>query len=126
MPDLDTVLTTGLRWLYETEQPDNAWQQHHGLLLNASATNRRYSFIPANDWKRVVVVVDVAEIAWIDNGPNELKTPANPLEPGELDTLAASLRALGCEATGTWNGHPRTTGSVGLARPAPSTTRDRC
>ncbi|WP_406188960.1 hypothetical protein [[Kitasatospora] papulosa] len=113
----DTVLTAGLRWLYETEQPADAWQ-HHGLLLTAPTANRRYSFIPANDSRRVVVAVDVAKIEWIDNGPNELKTPANPLEPGELDALAAELQALGCEVTSTWNGHPQTTGSVGLARPA--------
>jgi hypothetical protein len=114
--DLDTVLTAGLRWLYETEQPDNAWQ-HRGLLLPTPATNRLYSFIPANDWKRPVIAVDVATIEWIDNGPNELPTPANPLEPGELDALAAVLRTVGFELTSTWNGHPQTTGSVGLARP---------
>ena len=116
--DFDTVLTAGLHWLYETEQPDDAWQEHHGLPLAVPTTNRRYAFIPANDWKRVVVVVDVAKIDWIDNGPNDLQTPANPLEPGELDALAAALRAHGCEVTSTWNGHPQTTGSVGLARTA--------
>ncbi|MEU8829399.1 hypothetical protein [Streptomyces sp900116325] len=113
----DTVLTAGLSWLYGTEQPDNAWQ-HHGLLLPVPATNRLYSFIPANDWKCPVVAVDVAKIEWIDNGPNELKTPANPLEPGELEALAAELRTLGFKVTSAWNGHPQTTGSVGLARPA--------
>ncbi|MFE7106597.1 hypothetical protein ACFU98_35155 [Streptomyces sp. NPDC057575] len=118
MTDLDTFLTAGLRWLYETGQPDNAWQGHHGLLLRAPAANRLYSFIPANDWKRPVVAVDVAKIEWIDNGPNELKTPANPLAAGELESLAAELRSLGYEFTATWNGYPQTTGSVGLARPA--------
>lgn len=118
MTELATTLTAGLRWLYETEQPDNACQEHHGLLLRAPTTNRLYSFIPANDGRRVVVAVNVATIEWIDNGPNELKTPANPLEPGELVALAADLRALGFEVTSTWNGHPQTTGSVGLARPA--------
>ncbi|MFJ6440241.1 hypothetical protein [Streptomyces sp. NPDC091649] len=113
-----SVLTAGLRWLYETEQPDNAWQEHHGLLLPEPATNRLYRFIPANDGRRVVVAVDVASIEWIDNGPNELKTPANPLESGELAALAADLGALGFEVTSTWGGHPQTTGSVGLARTA--------
>ncbi|MGH3585828.1 MAG: hypothetical protein ACRDQ0_05855, partial [Pseudonocardia sp.] len=115
--DLDTILTAGLHWLYETEQPNDAWQ-HHGLLLTAPTANRLYGFIPANDWKRAVVVVNVAKIEWIDNGPNELKMPANPLEAGELDALAAALRGLGSEVTSTWNGHPQTTGSVGLARTA--------
>lgn len=118
MTELNTVLTAGIRWLYDTEQPDNAWQGHHGLLLPAPATNRLYAFIPANDWKAAVVAVDVAKIEWIDNGPNELKTPSNPLEPGEVDALAAELRAVGVEVARTWNGHPQTTGSVGLGRPA--------
>lgn len=114
---LDAVLGRGLHWLYETEQPDNAWQ-YHGLLLPVPAINRLYSFIPANDWKSPVVAVDVAKIEWIDNGPNDLKTPANPLEHGELDVLAAKLRNRGVEVTSTWNGHPQTTGSVALAGPA--------
>lgn len=115
---LDTVLTAGLRWLYDTEQPDTAWQGHHGLLLPLPAANRLYAFAPANDWKDPVVVVDVAKIEWIDNGPNELATPANPLETGELDALADQLRTLGVEVASTWNGHPLTSGSIGLARPA--------
>jgi hypothetical protein len=115
----DTVLTAGLRWLYETEQPDNAWQGHHGLLLRAPATNRLYSFITSDYRRRLpMVAVDVARIEWIDNGPNELKTPANPLVAGELEALAAELRILGFEVSSTWNGHPQTTGSVGLVRPA--------
>ncbi|MFE9363711.1 hypothetical protein ACFYNN_13020 [Streptomyces sp. NPDC006978] len=117
MTELDTILTAGLHWLYETEQPNDAWL-HRGLLLTAPTANRLYGFIPANDWKRVVVAVDVAKIEWIDNGPNDLKTPANPLGVGELDALAAALRALGFEVTSTWNGHPQTTGSVGLTRTA--------
>ncbi|MFG3136071.1 hypothetical protein ACGFZA_07590 [Streptomyces sp. NPDC048211] len=118
MTAFDTVLTAGLRWLYDTEQPDDAWQGHHGLLLPLPAANRLYAFVAANDWGDAVVVVDVAKIEWIDNGPNELQTPANPLEPDELDVLAGELRALGVEVARTWNGHPQTTGSVGLARPA--------
>lgn len=118
MTELNTVLTTGLRWLYETEQPDNAWQSRPGLLLRVPAANRLYGFCPSNAWQLPVVAVDVAKIEWIDNGPSELKTPANPLKPGELESLAAELRALGAEVARTWNGHPQTTGSVGLARPA--------
>lgn len=119
MTDLGTILDTGLHWLYDTEQPDDAHQHHSGLLLREPATNRLYTVIPTNDWKRPVIAVDIAAIEWIDNGPNELKTPANPLEPGELDALAALLSGLsGVAITRTWNGHPQTTGSVGLARPA--------
>lgn len=120
MPEtLTAVLTAGLHWLYETEQPADAWQDHHGLLLRAPATNRLFSFSTADYRRRLpMIAVDVATIEWIDNGSNELKTPANPLKPGELEDLAAELRALGFEVTSTWNGYPQTTGSVGLVRPA--------
>ncbi|MFE3657237.1 hypothetical protein [Streptomyces sp. NPDC059165] len=113
----DAVLTAGLCWLYETEQPADAHAQHHGEMLAADG-NRTYSFVPVGARKLPVVVVDVARVEWIDNGPNELKTPANPLEPGELEALAAELERRGFPVDGTWNGHPGITGSVGLRRPA--------
>ncbi|MGQ4340356.1 hypothetical protein ACN6LF_005225 [[Kitasatospora] papulosa] len=116
--DLDTVLTAGLRWLYETEQPADAWDQHHGVSLPLPADNRTYSFCPAGYRSLTVVVVNVAKVDWIDNGPNDLKTPANPLKVDELDSLADDLRAHGFEVNDMWNGHPGITGSVGLARPA--------
>ncbi|MFC8862686.1 hypothetical protein [[Kitasatospora] papulosa] len=118
MTDLDTVLTAGLRWLYETEQPADAWDQHHGVSLPLPADNRTYSFCPAGYRSLTVVVVNVAKVDWIDNGPNDLKTPANPLKVDELDSLADDLRAHGFEVNDMWNGHPGITGSVGLARPA--------
>ncbi|MBI0300466.1 hypothetical protein JBE04_39930 [Streptomyces sp. PRKS01-29] len=111
------VLDAGLRWLYETEQPDNAHAQHHGEQLAADG-NRSYSFVPVGARSLPVVVVDVAKVEWIDNGPNQLMTPANPLEPGELETLAVELERRGFTVRSTWNGHPAITGSVGLARPA--------
>jgi hypothetical protein len=80
--------------------------------------NRTYGFVPEGARQRPVVIVDVAKVEWIDNGPNELKTPANPLEPGELEALAAELERRGFPVQTTWNGHPGVTGSVGLAQPA--------
>ena len=111
------VLTTGLHWLYETVQPDDAHAQHHGEMLAADG-NRTYRFIPRGARNLPVVVVDVAKVEWTDNGPNQPNTPANPLEPGELADLAAELERRGYAVDGTWNGHPGITGSVGLARPA--------
>lgn len=111
------VLAAGLAWLYDTPQPDGAILQHHGASL-PPVGNRWFRFIPSGWGGRVVVVVDVAKVEWIDNGPNDLATPANPLEPDELDWLTCELAVLGVEVVHTWNGHPAITGSLALARPA--------
>lgn len=116
-PSVADVLDAGLRWMFETEQPDDAHAQHHGAMLAADG-NRTYRFIPVGARKRPVIVVDVAKVEWIDNGPNDLKTPANPLEPGELEALASELTARGYTVETTWNGHPGISGSVGLLTPA--------
>ncbi|MDX3230568.1 hypothetical protein [Streptomyces sp. ME19-01-6] len=117
-PTQTAVLDAGLRWLFETEQPADAWAQHHGEMIPADG-NRTYSFVPVGARQHPVVVVDVAKVEWINNGPNQLQTPANPLEPGELQALAAELERRGFAVEATWNGSPGAiTGSVGLARPA--------
>ncbi|MDX3358046.1 hypothetical protein PV703_33125, partial [Streptomyces sp. ME01-24h] len=116
--DLKTVLDTGLHWLYETEQPGNAHQQHHGIVLGLPEENRRYGFCPVGARRLPVVSVNVARVDWIDNGPNDAKTPGNPLGPGELEALAAELEQRGFPIDDTWNGHPGITGSVGIGRPA--------
>ncbi|MDX2699878.1 hypothetical protein [Streptomyces ipomoeae] len=118
MTTLADILDTGLGWLYDTVQPDNAHLHPRGLTLHLPEANRRYGFCPTGARRPTVVSVDVLKIEWIDNGPNDLKTPANPLEPGELKALAADLERCGFPAQDTWNGHPGTTGSVGVARPA--------
>lgn len=112
------ILTAGLAWLYDTEQPDGANLQHHGVRL-AGEDNRSFSFVPmGTGYRAPVVVVDVIKVEWIDNGPNQHKTPANPLLPDELAELSATLTALGADVDHTWNGHPQITGSVGLKGPA--------
>ncbi|CAL9664270.1 hypothetical protein SUDANB1_07130 [Streptomyces sp. enrichment culture] len=118
MTTLAAILDTGLGWLFDTVQPDDAHTDHHGIVLGLPEANRRYGFCPSGYRSRTVVVVDVAKVEWIDNGPNDLKTPANPIEAGELDALADELRRRGYEVDTTWNGHPGVTGSVGLARTA--------
>lgn len=118
MTSLNTILDTGLNWLYDTVQPDNAHLHPRGLTLHLPEANRQYSFCPTGARRPTVVSVDVLKVEWIDNGPNDLKTPANPLESGELEALAAELERRGFPAQDTWNGHPGITGSVGLARPA--------
>ncbi|MFF7067339.1 hypothetical protein [Streptomyces pseudovenezuelae] len=118
MTTLATILDTGLGWLYDTVQPDDAHASHHGIVLHLPDANRCYGFCPSGYRSRTVVIVDVARVEWIDNGPNALQTPANPIEKGELDALAEELRSRGYDVGDTWNGHPGVTGSVGLVRPA--------
>jgi hypothetical protein len=112
-PNLSAILDTGLRWLYETVQPDDAHQQHHGITIGLPATNRLYGFCPDGAEHLPVVVVNVAKP---ELRPNDL--PANPLEPGELFDLAQELETRGFTVRTTWNGHPAITGSVSLVRPA--------
>jgi hypothetical protein len=113
-PAAEVVLAAGLRWLFDTEQPEGSVLEHHGVVLRA-AGNRQFGFVPAGWAGHAIVTVDVAEVRWA-YGANQL--PANPLRPGELEDRAALLAALGAEVVRTWNGHPSITGSLALARPA--------
>jgi hypothetical protein len=113
---LTAVLTAGLTWLYDTEQPDGAILHHSGESLPAEG-NRRFSFIPAGGSREAIVVVDVAHVGWVDVDP-WTKAPANPLGPGELERITDALAELGARVARTWNGYPATTGSLALVRPA--------
>lgn len=116
MTTLDSVLDAGLHWLYETEQPDNSHQQHHGITLGLPAANRWYGFSPTGARNLPVVSVNVSKVEYkTDDGD---QVPANPLEPGELEALADELRRRRFDVDSTWNGHPAVTGSVGLVRTA--------
>lgn len=115
---LDEILDTGLGWLYDTVQPDDAHQQHHGIVLHLPEVNRWYGFCPDGARHLPVVSVNVIKPEWIDNGFNRPSTLANPLGSDELPQLAEELRRRGFESFGTWNGHPSDTGSVGLVREA--------
>lgn len=112
-PTLKAVLDTGLSWLYETIQPDDAHQQHHGITISHPEANRYYGFCPDGFEHRPVVSVNVAKPEFQDYGP-----PANPLRPDELFDLATELERRGYTVRTTWNGHPAITGSVGLVRDA--------
>lgn len=116
--DLARILDTGLGWLYDTVQPDDAHQQHHGITLGLPEANRWYGFCPDGARHLPVVIVNVSKPRWIDNGFNQPMTLANPLDPDELPALADELRRRGFESYSTWNGHPGDSGSVGLVRPA--------
>lgn len=113
MTDLAAILDTGLNWLYDTTQPDDAHQQHHGITIGHPAANRYYGFCPTGAENLPVVTVNVAKVEYRDYEP-----PVNPLEPGELFDLAQELEARGYTVRTTWNGHPAVTGSVSLVQPA--------
>ena len=114
---LARILDTGLGWLYDTVQPDDAHQHHLGIVLHLPAATRWYGFCSAAANNLPFVSVDVIKVEhkFDDDGDS---IPANPLEPDELATLAAELEQRGHKVTSTWNGHPGVTGSVGLARAA--------
>ncbi|MFH8581692.1 hypothetical protein [Streptomyces zaomyceticus] len=113
---LAEALTAGLHWLYETEQPDDAWMQHHGEQIPVIG-NRFLAFVPTSDGGLPVVVIGVVKPKWKE-GPRGDMVPTNPLTPIELPRLAAELEQRGYAVRSTWNGFPGATGSVGLARPA--------
>lgn len=112
-PTLNAVLDTGLGWLFDTVQPDDAHQQHHGISISLPSANRVYGFCPDGFEHRPVVSVEVAKPELQMYGP-----PLNPLEPDELFDLAQELERRSFTVRTTWNGHPGTGGSVGLVRDA--------
>jgi hypothetical protein len=107
------VLRSGLRWLYDTEQPPTAIAQHHGERL-LSVGNRSIKFVPCGWGGRVVIVLDVANVEYGGN----YEPPCNPLAHRELDNFKALLAEMGPTVAHAWNGHPAITGSVALSRPA--------
>ncbi|MEW2302039.1 hypothetical protein AB0958_19035 [Streptomyces sp. NPDC006655] len=113
MRTLATVLDAGLGWLYDTVQPDDAHQQHHGTSIGLPEYNRYYGFCPDGAEHLPVVVINIGKIRFL---PGRLQE--HPLTPCELDDLAAELERRGVPVRATWNGFPASTGSVGLARPA--------
>lgn len=107
------MLLIGLRWLFDTTQPDMALQQHHGQQIG-SVGNRTLRFIPSGWNGHAIVVVDVTHVDY--GQPHQ--PPRNPLAPGELAAFADLLDGMGEDVAATWNGHPAITGSLALATPA--------
>jgi hypothetical protein len=108
------VLRRGLRWLHETEQSDGSLLQHHGETVRAQG-NRKLTFIPTAWAGHPVIVVAVDDLEY---GPPPRRRCLNPIATGELTAFTELLAVLGAEVVHTWNGHPHTSGSLALARPA--------
>lgn len=111
MSDVHEILAAGLRWLYDTSQPNGALTAGHGPVIGCGG--RTYRFAVGTGGRPVVIVTVTKPVIYPGGGA------ANPLDPGELTDLAASLsRDLGEEVGDCWNGHPSITGSVQLTRVA--------
>ena len=105
------VLLSGLRWVYDTPQPNTAILQHHGQSLH-SVGNRHLTFTPVGWTDHVVIVLNVTHVEVGE------RRPTTPLRPGELDQLADLLDGMGETVVNRWNGHPGTSGSLALSRRA--------
>jgi hypothetical protein len=99
--------------MFDTEQPDGAVMQHHGV-SSPQVDGRVYRFVPVGARGLPVVVIDVPGGAEWDSDGNL----TNGLRRGELRALADELSGLGYAHHDTWNGDRCMTGSVGLRRPA--------
>ena len=101
------VLLLGLRWLYDTEQPDTAIVRCDGQAA-ASAGGRTLRFIPRGR-------VGFATIAIESTAP---AVKAEPLQAGELAALAELLDELDVAVQHTWTEFPGISGYLALRRPA--------
>lgn len=109
------VVAVSLDWLYDTEQPDGAILNHHGITpWRSEPANRYLEVCPRVKDDLPVLVLEVLHRD--HHGP--ASRPRNTLERGELEQLATIVQELGEPVLDIWNGHPATTGSVQLARPA--------
>lgn len=117
------ILAAGLKWLFETEQPEGAGASHFGEALADEAANRRYEFRPNSSRanRAPIVVVQVAKPEYEHPDPFT-RVLTNGLEEGEIDAVVAELEALGHTVVDRWNGAPGTeSGSIALGgRPHPS------
>lgn len=107
------VLRAGLAWLYDTEQPPEAHDEHHGASCKVGA--RRLTFVPRGfRGPGAVIVVDVATP--LTDGEGNL---LNPLAPDEREALTAALADLGRSVRDHWNGG-RDAGTLSIELDAPA------
>ncbi|NML55314.1 hypothetical protein HHL19_16195 [Streptomyces sp. R302] len=120
LPGTPAALAAGLRWLFDTEQPDTAIVTHLGMSI-PGAGNRWYGLCPSGADGQVVISTNVARVTWARADGDTYA--ANPIAYGEVAWLKGFLGHLGHTVTATWNGYPGTSGSLALAEaPHPSLT----
>lgn len=110
LPGPRELLAAGLRWLVDTQQPDDAILQHHGMRVQMVVDNRSIVLCPRGWGGHPVIAVDVASHVGDEHG-----LPLTRLGRGELDVWQAVLTDLGVEVVHRWNGWPAPSGSLALA-----------
>jgi hypothetical protein len=108
---IEAGLCAGLRWLYGTEQPDNALVDYRGARL--TVTGRRLRFLPVSAVGTPLIVVDADFLRW---GADTTSVALNTLPGNELPCLARQLTTLGIRA-GQQHYHS-VTGTIALDAPA--------
>jgi hypothetical protein len=110
-PGIDAALVAGLRWLYATNQPEDALVERAGARVKTA--ERLLRFLPLTNTGTPLIVVDLLHVNW---GISSYSPPLNSLPPDELPSLAAELAALGIHA-GAQHYHG-ITGTIVLDAPA--------
>ena len=108
---LDAALSAGLRWLYLTEQSDDALVEHVGARI--AAVGRHLGFRPTAADGHPLIVVDADLPRWATTTTHR---PANPLTDDELATIADELTDVGVHP-GEWHCHTITS-TIVLGTPA--------
>lgn len=108
---LDAALSAGLRWLYLTEQSDDALVEHRGARL--AAVGRKLRFLPTAADGNPLIVVDADIPRW--TAPTADRPPA-PLTNDELATITDELADIGVHP-GEWHCYTITS-TIVLGTPA--------
>jgi hypothetical protein len=113
---LKAVLQSGLDWIWESEHPEGALIQHHGIWCTEGPFldgRVKLRIIPEGHKTGPVVVFDLHEKEY---GPEyEL---LNPFTKDEIDLLRSLVVACGSDVVDEWNGEGYATVSLSPARRA--------
>ncbi len=113
---IEQALTAGLRWLYHTEQPEQALVERCGVRITVPARSLR--FLPIGDGGAPLVIVDADLPRWT---PTCRSAGPCTLPEAELTALADELTKRGLPPA-SWHYHG-STGTVVLSLPAHPTLR---
>lgn len=117
---LAAAVRAALAWLYDTEQPGDAWLQHHGVGIRPPDADRTVSAVPAGmggvAWGRPVLALEVVNPRYrADDSPGHWDV-LNGFRAGELDAFADLVEQQGRRVVDRWNGQPLArSGSLALA-----------
>lgn len=115
-PTLSAALDAGLRWLYSTEQPDNALVERCGVRIISG--DRIVRFLPVGVEGNPLIILDAHIPRW---SPRPTAVGIGTLPECELASVAGQLRELGVSSS-RWHYHS-TTGTIVLASLAHASLR---